>query len=306
MSRYLITGGCGFIGSTLAQALIQKGHSVIILDNLSTGKRENAPSEAELVIGDFTEKSLLKQVIDGIDGCFHLAAIPSIEKSLIDWAKTHYINLFGTIQLFEIVRSLKQPIPIIYTSSAATYGNSGYAPLSEQDFPQPASPYGVDKLCGEWHAKLGWTVYQLPIISFRLFNVYGPRQDWSSSYSGVISRFAYALENDLPIIIYGDGEQRRDFIYVDDVVRFYIHVMESQKGYGEVFNICTGSGTSINDLAKIMGDILSKEIKIHYEPARKGDVLLSIGNPEKAYKFFQIKAKFSLFEGLSRMMKVNI
>lgn len=306
MAKYLITGGCGFIGSHLADQLIQQGHSVVILDNLSTGKRENAPREAEVIVADATDYAAAAYACSNIDGCFHLAAVASVEKSISEWASTHRVNITATVNIFQAISRLGKKAPVVYTSSAAVYGNNPEAPLSETSQVSPLTAYGADKFSCELHARIAWLVHQIPTIGLRPFNVYGPRQDPHSPYSGVISIFSHKIAQGLPITIYGDGEQVRDFIYVSDVARSFATAMERlsaiNSGY-EVMNVCTGNATSINELADIIEKISNKRTMRRYMAARKGDISVSIGSPTKLHKYLQLPRATELENGLSQLMQ---
>ncbi|NGX55466.1 MAG: UDP-N-acetylglucosamine 4-epimerase [Chlamydiae bacterium] len=304
MAKYLVTGGCGFIGSHLVERLIKRGDQVRILDDLSTGKRERTPQTAELIIGSITEKSKLKKALSGVDGCFHLAAVASVEISIKKWSTTHLVNLFGTIQLFETIAEQGHPIPVVYASSAAVYGGSDKFPLKENEPASPLSPYGADKLGCEQQAAVAYHLYQIPSVGFRIFNAYGPNQDPSSPYSGVIALFNDKIAQGSPITIFGDGERQRDFVYVGDVVRFLLAAMERKNTRAEIFNLCTGCGTSINRLAQLIGEVAQKEVKREYQPSRKGDLPLSIGDPTKAESYFGIKTIIPIEEGLMEIKKV--
>lgn len=300
MSKYLITGGCGFIGSHLADALIGRGDKVRIIDDLSTGKRENAPQAAELIIGSILDLPLLQSSLQGIEGVFHLAAIPSVQRSIDEWSHVHQVNSGATVQLFEAITKLERKIPVVYASSSAVYGDVGSLPIQEQTPPMPLSPYGIDKLAGEMHARLLWDVFQIPSLSFRFFNVFGPRQDPSSPYSGVISIFSSRIAQNRPVTIFGDGEQRRDFIYVADVVRMMISAITRPMIGAEIFNLCTGKGTTINQLADLIGEVTGVAVKKEYAPPREGDIFCSIGDPSKAKKGLELETQYSLKEGLMR------
>src|SRR5271170_1197251 len=213
MARFLITGGCGFIGSHLADALIGRAHLVRILDNLSTGKRENAPAQAELIVGDITDRARLAAATAGMDGIFHLAAIASVDASRRDWLGCHAVNLGGCINVFDAARRPGGAgLRVVYASSAAVYGDSAAVPLNEADLARPINAYGADKLGCELHGRVATLIHGVPAVGLRLFNVYGPRQDPSSPYSGVISIFADRLRRNAPIDIEGDGRQVRDFV----------------------------------------------------------------------------------------------
>jgi len=306
MTKYLVTGGCGFIGSHLADLLLNRGCEVSILDDLSTGKKENAPKEAELLIGSITDPSMLERALDGVDGVFHMAAVASVQKSIDHWSSVHQVNSGGSVRLFEALTKLKRKVPLIFASSSGIYGDTSEIPTQEQASASPLSPYGIDKLSGEWHANVLWNVFQIPNISFRFFNVFGPRQDPSSPYSGVISIFSKCISGKNPLTIYGDGEQVRDFIYVGDVVRMMVEAMHTPMSGSEIYNLCTGKGSSINQLADLMGKIAGISIKKEYAPPRQGEVRISIGDPSKVKNSLQLEPKYSLEEGLKEFKKVCV
>ena len=218
MSLYLVTGGAGFIGSHLCDALIGRGDSVRVLDDLSTGHRANLPDGVDLVVGDIADPETASRATAGVDGCFHLAAIASVERGINDWLGTHRANLTGAIAIFEAIRRHGTKVPVVYASSAAVYGDSRTLPIPETAERRPLSAYGADKLGCELHAVTASHVHGIPTVGLRFFNVYGPRQDPKSPYSGVISIFCERILNGMPIQIYGDGAQTRDFIHVSDVV----------------------------------------------------------------------------------------
>lgn len=298
MSKFLITGGCGFIGSHLADALIAQGHSVCILDDLSTGKRENAPASAALVVGDVADAALVRSIMSTVDGCFHLAAIASVQRSTDDWLGTHRTNLTGAITVFDAARQNARPVPVVYASSAAVYGNNPATPLAETAERRPLTAYGADKLGCELHANVAWHVHRVPSVGLRFFNVYGPRQDPSSPYSGVISIFADRVATQQPITIYGDGQQVRDFVFVSDVVAHLVAAMERCQQGAEVLNVCTGKATSVATLALAMGNLIGCRPEINYSPARAGDIKVSIGDPTMASKVLGVSATHSLVDGL--------
>lgn len=304
MAKYCVTGGCGFIGSHLTDALIAAGNDVVVLDNLSTGKRENLHSKAQLIEGDICDPDSVVRALEGADGCFHLAAIASVQKSNEEWARTHHTNLSGTIQVFEAAARAKNggPIPVMFASSAAIYGDNACVPLSEAERPSPITAYGADKLGCELHGRIAHLVHQVPNYGFRFFNVYGPRQDPKSPYSGVISIFADRLVNMEPILVFGDGGQTRDFVYVGDVIRFLMAGMRQHENAHDMFNICTGVQTTVKELAISMMNITGRNPGIEHVPARTGDIRSSLGCPEKIERRFGMTAQTRIGEGLESVL----
>lgn len=306
MSKYLVTGGCGFIGSHLVKFLVKKGHAVSILDDLSNGKQENAPQEADLFIGSVTDSILLEEALEGVDGCFHLAAIPSVQRSIQKWMPTHQINLGGTISLFETVACLGKKIPIVYASSAAVYGDHSLPLLTEETHLNPLSPYGVDKMASEHHARLGWQLYGIPSIGFRFFNVYGPDQDPLSSYSGVITLFIKRMMEGKPLTFFGDGQQQRDFVFVSDVARILEKAMQQLEEGATIFNLCSGFSSSIHYLADLLEEIVGCKIERQYLPPKKGDILTSLGDPSKLKRLLNLQTEISLKEGLTQLLQIKL
>lgn len=299
MSKFLITGGCGFIGSHLADALIARGHNVCILDDLSTGKRENAPASASLVIGDVADAALVRSTMTNVDGCFHLAAIASVQRSTEDWLGAHRTNLTGAIAVFDAAhQNADRRVPVVYASSAAVYGDNPNTPLAETAERRPLTAYGADKLGCELHANVAWHVHRVPTFGMRFFNVYGPRQDPRSPYSGVISIFADRIATRQPITIFGDGRQVRDFVFVSDVVAHLMAAMERCQTGAEVLNVCTGKATSVAHLALAMGNLIGGQPEINHAAARTGDIKTSIGDPRMASQILGIAATHSLVDGL--------
>lgn len=300
MARYLVTGGCGFIGSHVVERLLANGDEVTVLDNLSTGSRDNISSEAEVVVGDVRDAVLVARLCAEIDGCFHLAAVASVEQSILHWRDTHQVNLGGAIAVLDAVRRdnrAAQP-PVVYASSAAIYGDISDLPLSESARPRPLSAYGADKFGCELHARVGAGVFGIRSVGFRFFNVYGPRQNPRSPYTGVISIFARRILDGKPITINGDGEQTRDFVYVADVVNHLLAAMRDPSPDGDVFNVCTGRATTINKLAALLREITGNDVEVVHGPPRTGDIRHSLGSPTKADARFGVPATTDLKTGL--------
>jgi len=280
MKKYLVTGGCGFIGSHLVDSLLDDGHQVRILDNLSTGKRENVPADCEVVIGDVTDTEQVKNCMQDMDGCFHLAAISSVQQSNEDWVKTHQVNLTGSINIFEACKENK--IPVVYASSAAVYGDNAETPLKETSGVRPLTAYGADKLGSELHAKVASLVHGVPTTGMRFFNIYGPRQNPRSAYSGVISIFVDRVFKNQKLSVYGDGEQTRDFVYVIDAVRFLRSAMDNNSCIPTVFNVCTGDFITIKQLAKSVMSITGIQVPLEFLKPRVGDIRISVGDASYA------------------------
>jgi UDP-glucose 4-epimerase len=305
MASYLVTGGCGFIGSHLADALIERGHAVHILDDLSTGRIENKPAAADLFEGDVSDPGLVAKAMAGMDACFHLAAVASVERSNTDWRGTHRTNLTGSVTVFDAARHAKRrglPIPVVYASSAAVYGDNIHMPLSETSATRPISAYGADKLGSEQHGYVAWRVHDVPTCALRFFNVYGPRQDPASPYSGVISIFCKRLKTGQGITIFGDGGHSRDFVFVSDVVRALLSAMKHATTGAYVYNVSTGRPTTILEMARSIGDLLAITPEIAFMPARQGDIRVSVGDPSRARAALGFEARTSLADGLAETL----
>jgi UDP-glucose 4-epimerase len=305
MALYLVTGGCGFIGSHLVEELLAHGHQVRIVDNLSTGKMSNLPLDraaerCEVVVGDVTREDVVDQCFQGVDFCFHLAAIASVQLSNEDWAGTHRANLTASINVFNAARN--NQVPVVYASSAAVYGDNAETPLKESASLRPLTAYGADKLGSELHARVASLVHSVPTTGLRFFNVYGPRQDASSPYSGVISIFTSKITSRQALFIYGDGDQVRDFIYVGDVVKYLLAAMQNISVTPTVYNVCTGRCTTINQLARTIMSVSGQRVSIQYQTSRKGDIRVSVGAPHLAERRFKLRAQESLASGLKKLM----
>jgi UDP-glucose 4-epimerase len=302
MSLYLVTGGCGFIGSHLTDALLAAGHNVRILDDLSTGRLENKPEGAELLQADVTNSAAVAEAMHGVAGCFHLAAVASVERSSIDWINTHRTNLTGAITVFDHARRRDPPVSVVYASSAAVYASNESIPLAEATATKPLSAYGADKLGSEQHAFVASHVHKVPTCGMRFFNVFGPRQDPTSPYSGVISIFFDRLFSGRGITIFGDGRQVRDFIFVDDVVQALMRAMQRVSCEANVFNVCTGRGTTVLELAQSVQDILGISGELTFAPPRAGEVRHSVGDPFLARELLNFEATLDLRSGLEKLL----
>ncbi|WP_191600467.1 NAD-dependent epimerase/dehydratase family protein [Marinomonas algicola] len=303
MATYLVTGGCGFIGSHLCESLIQQGHQVNVIDNLSTGKLENLADSATLIIGDVRDKVLMQKLINEVDGCFHLAAIASVERSNNEWLETHSTNQTATVTILEACAKTERKVPVVYASSAAVYGDNASIPLNESSQVRPLSAYGVDKLACELQAKVAGIIHKIPTMGFRFFNVFGERQDPNSPYSGVISIFSKRIENHQGLVLFGDGSQIRDFVYVKDVVKFLIAGMSKVQCSAPVFNICTGKPCSIKSLAETLFSVVGYDVGLVYRPKRTGDIQVSLGDVSRLTHYFGMKPDYDLGLGLIEMMQ---
>lgn len=300
MALYVITGGAGFIGSHLADHLLAGGHRVRILDDFSTGKTANVDPRCEVVRGDITDALTVARAIAGADGCFHLAAIASVARGNEDWLTTHRVNQSGTVTVLEAARDAGR-IPVVYASSAAIYGNPA-VPVAAETLPAaPLTAYGADKYGSELHAKVAFLVHLVPTCGLRFFNVYGPRQDPQSPYSGVISIFADRIAAGQPISVHGDGLQSRDFVYVADVVAHLRAAMAriADTPEASVFNVCTGIPTTILELAEALGQATGQTPDIRRGPPRTGDIRQSLGDPAAATQRLQVCAQTKLQAGLA-------
>ncbi|MDE2515321.1 MAG: NAD-dependent epimerase/dehydratase family protein [Rhodospirillales bacterium] len=310
MARILVTGGAGFIGSHLLEALCAAGDEVRVLDDLSTGRRANLPAGVALIEGDVADPHTVAGAMAGVDACYHLAAIASVERGVQDWLGTHRANLTGAITVFDAARARPglraRPVPVVYASSAAVYGDAADLPITEATPPRPLSAYGADKLGCELHARVASHVHGVPAVGLRFFNVYGPRQDPRSPYSGVISIFCERLLAGAPVTIYGDGGQSRDFIYVGDIVAglrgAMARAMAGAALAGEVFNLCTGVATRIDALAATIAHLCGGAADIRHAPARSGEIRDSVGARAAAAAAIGLPRPTALAEGLSETL----
>jgi len=291
--KFVITGGAGFIGSNLAKSL-SKDNDVLVIDDLSAGKMENlAGLDVRFLKGSLTDQMLLKEAFEGADCVFHQAAIASVKKSVEDPARTNAAGIDGTLNVLIAARDTGVG-RVVQASSAAVYGSSPVLPKKEDMLPEPLSPYAVSKLAAEHYARVFLELYGLKTVSLRYFNVFGPKQDPSSEYSGVISRFISAILNDKQPVIYGDGEQTRDFVYVNDVVSANILASRAFPG---VYNIACAKSISLNTLVAVIGNILEKPVVPRYESARAGDIKHSLADINRAKGMGYIP-KYDLKEAL--------
>jgi nucleoside-diphosphate-sugar epimerase len=299
MSSYLVTGGAGFIGSHLAEELLRRGHHVRVADSLITGKRVNLASiaAAEFLEGDLADLPFATQAVASMDYVLHQAAIPSVPRSVDDPVTSNRANITATMNTLWAAKGagVKR---LVYAASSSAYGNTPTLPKREDMPTNPLSPYALQKLVGEQYCRLFTSLYGFETVSIRYFNVFGPRQDPGSPYSGVISQFATALLAGRPPTIYGDGEQTRDFTYIANVVDGVLRACEAPKANGEVINVATASRISLNELVRVMNAIVGSTVKPIYKEPRAGDVRDSQADISKAERLLGYKPTVSLEEGL--------
>ncbi|OII56488.1 NAD-dependent dehydratase [Pseudomonas putida] len=301
----LITGGAGFIGSHLCDALLEKGYAVRILDDFSTGQRGNLQVDhprLELVEGDVADAELVTQVSAGCSAVVHLAAVASVQASVEDPVRTHQSNFIGTLNVCEAMRvhGLRR---VLFASSAAVYGNNGEGESIAEDTPKaPLTPYAVDKLASEQYLDFYRRQHGLEPVVFRFFNIFGPRQDPSSPYSGVISIFSQRAVQGLPITVFGDGEQTRDFLYVGDLVQVMVQALEQPQVEEGAVNIGLNQATSLNQLLAALEKVVGSLPAVSYVAARSGDIRHSRADNQRLLARFEFPQATPMVEGLSRLL----
>lgn len=300
-SKILVTGGAGFIGSNLAEELIKQGAKVTIIDNFITGFRENLEEikgDFDFIECDVNNESKLKQIIEETEIVFHQAALPSVPRSIENPSETHEACVNGTFNL--LLKSKEAGVRrFIYAASSSAYGNQEILPKEETMLPEPLSPYAAAKLMGEYYCQVFNNVYRIETFCLRYFNVFGPRQNPSSQYSGVISRFVDALMSNKTPIIYGDGETSRDFTYIDNVVNANIKASETPEGAGKVINVANGDRITLNELLEMLKKITDRvDIQAEYQPERSGDVKHSQADNQRAVNYLGYEKLVGLEEGL--------
>lgn len=301
----LITGGAGFIGSHLADSLLAKGRAVRILDDLSTGKRSNLPLDdprIELIEGDVADAATVARAAEGCRAVVHLAAVASVQASVDDPVKTHQSNFIGTLNVCEAMRQagIKR---VVFASSAAVYGNNGEGqPISEDTPKAPLTPYASDKLSSEHYLDFYRRQHALEPVVFRFFNIFGPRQDPSSPYSGVISIFAERAEKGLPISVFGNGEQTRDFFYVGDVVKLLTQALDSPMPVEGAINVGLNQTTSLNQLLAALSEVVGFLPAVTYQASRSGDIKHSRANNQRLLAHFTLDEPTPLDVGLAKLL----
>ena len=301
----LITGGAGFIGSNLVPALLANGHCVRILDDLSTGKRSNLPLDnpkVELIEGDVTDATVVAKAMAGCSAVVHLAAVASVQASVDDPVRTHQSNFIGTLNVCEAMREagVKR---VVFASSAAVYGNNGEGESIVEDTPKaPLTPYASDKLASEYYLDFYRRQHGLEPVIFRFFNIYGPHQDPSSPYSGVISIFCERAEKGLPITIFGDGEQTRDFVYVGDLVKILVQAVETDKAEEGAINVGLNKATTLNQMLAALSEVVGELPPISHGPARSGDIRHSRADNSRLLQRFTLGETTPMSVGLARLL----
>ena len=304
--RFLVTGGAGFIGSNLAERLVESGYQVRVLDNFSTGRKENLvfnkdPS-FEFMEGDIRNLDTCRKACEGMDFVFHQAAIPSVPKSVADPISSNEANIQGTLNILVAARDgeIKR---LVYASSSSVYGDTPVMPKQEDMIPLPLSPYAISKLTGEYYCRVFYQLYGLETVVLRYFNVFGPRQDPASQYAAAIPKFITSLLKNKPPTIYGDGEQTRDFTYVGDVVEANILALKASGAAGGIFNIARGEVISINFLIEKLQEIIDSHTEpVHIDP-RPGDIKHSLSDISRAKNILGYQPATPLETGLARTVK---
>ncbi|MGD0403911.1 MAG: SDR family oxidoreductase [Candidatus Acidiferrales bacterium] len=300
--RYLVTGGAGFIGSNIVDELVRRGHQVTVLDDLSAGKESNLAdvrSKIDLHIGSITDLATVQSACHGAEYVIHLAARTSVPRSVQNPIETNHVNIDGTLNVLVAARDAKVR-RFVYAASSSAYGETPTLPKTEAMQPDPISPYGITKYVGELYAQVFGRVYGLENVCIRYFNVFGPRQDPTSQYSGVLSRFMLAVIEGQPPVVYGDGEQSRDFTFIENIVDETLRACEAQSASGMVFNGGTGARITLNQVLKILEKVTGKKIQAKYEPPRAGDIRDSQADVSLARKVLGYEPRVHFEEGFQR------
>jgi UDP-glucose 4-epimerase len=304
MMKFLVTGGAGFIGCNIARRLLKDGHSVRILDNFSSGRHENLDEiidEIELIDGDIRDYWTVVKAVQGIEYVLHQAALPSVPRSVANPLTSNEVNINGTLNLLEAARhaGVKK---FVSASSSSVYGETEELPKRESMVPSPLSPYAITKLTTEYYLKIYWQLYKLPTVSLRYFNIFGPRQSPKSEYAPVIPKFITSLLGNKPPVVFGDGEQSRDFTFIENCVQANLLAALNDEIVGESFNVACGGQYTLNDLLKQLRQIMRVDTKAKYEAARAGDIRHSFAAIDRLKRFgYEPTVNFS--EGLRRTVE---
>jgi len=300
--RYLVTGGAGFIGSNTVDELVRRGHSVVVLDDLSSGKEDNLAelrTKITFMKGSITDIEVVRKAMHEADYVMHLAARTSVPRSVKDPIETNKINIDGTLNVLVAARDAKVK-RVMFAASSSAYGETATLPKVETMQPQPISPYGVTKFVGELYLQTFGRCYGLENVALRYFNIFGPRQDPSSPYSGVLAKYCTSFLEETQPVVFGDGEQTRDFTYVENAVQANILACEAPNVSGKVFNVGTGGRTSLNQVLKVLGEISGNRLEAKYEPPRDGDIRDSQADISEAREYLGYDPQVMFEEGLQK------
>jgi nucleoside-diphosphate-sugar epimerase len=300
--RYLVTGGAGFIGSNTVDELVRRGHSVVVLDDLSSGKEDNLAevrNKITFIKGSLTDIEVVRKAMHEAEYVLHLGARTSVPRSVKDPIETNKINIDGTLNVLVAAKELKVK-RVVFAASSSAYGETPTLPKVETMQPQPISPYGVTKFVGELYAQTFGRCYGLENVALRYFNIFGPRQDPSSPYSGVLAKFCAAFLEDTQPVVFGDGQQTRDFTYVENAVQANLLACDAPNVSGKVFNVGVGGRVSLNEVLCELGKITGKTLEAKYEPPRDGDIRDSQADISQAREFLGYEPQVSFEEGLAR------
>ena len=300
--RYLVTGGAGFIGSNTVDELVRRGHSVVVLDDLSSGKEDNLAeirNKITFIKGSITDIEVVRKAMHEAEFVLHLAARTSVPRSVKDPIETNKINIDGTLNVLVAAKELKVR-RVVFAASSSAYGETPTLPKVETMQPQPISPYGVTKFVGELYGQTFGRCYGLENVSLRYFNIFGPRQDPSSPYSGVLAKFCTAFLEDTEPVVFGDGEQTRDFTYVENAVQANLLACEAPNVSGKVFNVGVAGRVSLNDVLHELRRITGKKLEAKYDPPRDGDIRDSQADISQAREFLGYSPQVTFEEGLAR------
>ena len=303
--HYLVTGGAGFIGSHIVRRLVSEGVKVRVVDNLSTGmeaRLDNIRGSIDFVFGDLADEQVSNDVVNGIDYVLHQAAVPSVQRSMSDPIGTNRANVTATLNLLESCRRVGVR-RLIYAASSSVYGDTEVLPKTESMAPNPLSPYALQKLVGERYCKLYYDLYGLETVSLRYFNVFGPDQDPYSEYSAVIPKFITKLATKQPLTVYGDGEQSRDFTYVENVVEANLLALEAAEAPGQVCNIGCGERITLNALIHLLEEVMGTRAEVNYAQSKPGDVRHSLADITSARRLLGYEPKVMAREGLRRTVE---
>ena len=300
--RYVVTGGAGFIGSNTVDELVRRGHSVVVLDDLSAGREDNLAeirNKITFIKGSITDIEVVRKAMHEAEYVMHLAARTSVPRSVKDPIETNKINIEGTLNVLVAAKELKVK-RLVFAASSSAYGETPTLPKVETMQPEPISPYGVTKFVGELYGQTFGRCYGLENVALRYFNIFGPRQDPGSPYSGVLAKFCTAFLEGTPPSVFGDGEQTRDFTYVENAVQANLLACEAPNVSGKVFNVGVGGRVSLNEVLRELRKITGKALEANYEPAREGDIRDSQADISRAREFLGYEPQVSFEEGLAR------